>query len=280
MSCIELSGLTKRFGTVVAVDDISLRLEAGKIYGLLGRNGAGKSTLLNIITGRLFPDQGTVAVDGEHHAENDRILGKVYMMSEPTLFPDNMRVQAAFKWTKEFYPTFDMGVAMDLAGRFKLDTRKRVKALSTGYKSIFKLIAALAVNAPYIFFDEPVLGLDANHRELFYRILLERYSQSPSCTVISTHLVEEVSSLLEDVIIISGGKLLYTGSRDELLSRGYAVSGTASAVDEYVKGKHVMGTDAIGGLKTAYIMGKAEGDAQGLEITSLDLQRLFVQMTN
>ena len=85
---------------------------------------------------------------------------------------------------------------------FGLNTKKKVRTLSTGYKSIFKLVLALSVNVPYLFLDEPVLGLDANHREMFYRILLEKYIEEPFTIVISTHLIEEVASVIEHVVIL------------------------------------------------------------------------------
>jgi ABC-2 type transport system ATP-binding protein len=130
--------------------------------------------------------------------------------------------------------------------------------------------------------DEPVLGLDANHRDVFYKLLIEKYSNYPATYVISTHLIEEVSNVIEDVIIIKKGKIIRNESREELMSVGYTVSGMASLVDDYIKGKELIGTDSIGGLKSAYVMGKVIKNEipEGLEITKMDLQKLFVQITN
>lgn len=137
------------------------------------------------------------------------------------------------------------------------------------------------MNAPYILLDEPVLGLDANHRDLFYRILIERYSENPCTIVISTHLIEEVSNVIEDIIIIKQGKIIKNESREELLSQGYTVSGVASIVDDYVADKNVIGVDQIGGLKTVYVLGKLDKNVpEGIEISKLDLQKLFIQLTN
>ncbi|NMA38120.1 MAG: ABC transporter ATP-binding protein, partial [Papillibacter sp.] len=259
----------------------TLNFEDNKIYGLLGRNGAGKSTLLNIITGRVFLDSGEVLVDGSPAAENDEALHKLYLANEKTLLPENMRVRDAFKWTKEFYPDFDMEYAMKAAEQFKLDTSKRVKALSTGFDSIMKDIIALSVDTPYVLLDEPVLGLDANNRDLFYRLLIEKYSQKPCTVVISTHLIEEVSTVIEEIVIIKESRIIRNESRESLLSKGYTVSGMASKVDEYIKDKNVIGSESLGGLKTAYILGEdSPVRAEGLEITSLELQKLFIHLTN
>ena len=280
---IKTQNLTKRFGLVQALQGVSITLEENKIYGLLGRNGAGKSTLLNILTGRLFADEGAVTIDGENAIENDRAQGKVFLMSEKTLHPDSMRVRQAFRWAQTFYPGFDQGQALSLSGDFGLSTNARISGLSSGYHSIFKLVLALSVNTPYVLLDEPILGLDANHRELFYKRLLEKYAAAPFTVVLSTHLIEEVASLVEDVIIIKDGQVLRQESRDSLLSQGYTVSGGAAAVDAYIQGRRVLGIDALGGLRTAYIQGspdKSAPSAQDLEFGPMDLQKLFIQLTN
>jgi len=282
MSGIEVRNATKNFGSVHALKDVTVHFEENKIYGLLGRNGAGKSTLLNVITGRIFADGGEVLVDGESALENDRELGKIYMMSEKNYYPESMKIRDVFAWTKEFYPDFDMAYAGTFAERFELNTDKRVKALSTGYSSIFKLITALSTNARYILLDEPVLGLDANHRDLFYKILIEKYSENPSTVIISTHLIEEAAGVIEHVVIIKDGQVIRDESREELMSKGYTATGAAGAIDRFTADKNLLGTDSLGGLKTAYILGKLDRAAvpDGIEISKMDLQRLFIQLTN
>ena len=115
-------------------------------------------------------------------------------------------------------PQFDRQFAWNLAGAFQLNTGARVGKLSTGYGTIFKLVVALSVNTPYLFLDEPVLGLDANHRDLFYKTLLAKYTENPFTVVVSTHLIEEISGLIEDVVILHQGRVLEKGPREELLS--------------------------------------------------------------
>ena len=278
---IVINQVSKSFGPVRALNRVSVTLEEGKIYGLLGRNGAGKSTLLNVLTDRIFPEEGSVTVDGEPVRDNDRALSKMYLMSEKNCYPESMRVKEAFRWTKEFYPDFDQEFAWNLAAAFELNTNAKVNKLSTGYSSIFKLVVALSVNTPYVLLDEPVLGLDANHRDLFYRTLLSRYTQRPFTAVISTHLIEEVASLIEDVVVIHKGEVLRQGSCQDLLSQGYTVTGPKGLVEEYLKGKNVLGVDALGGLESGYVLGEPDRSSlpQGLELSGLDLQKLFILMT-
>ena len=282
MQGIEIKDIHKSFQAVKALDGVSLVIEPNKIYGLLGRNGAGKTTLLNVIMNRIFPNQGSVLVDGEIAAENDKILHQMFLMSEKTLYPEGMRVGTALEWAKEFNENFDLNYAKELAKLFELSLKKKIKTLSTGYLSIFKLIVALSYDIPYVLLDEPVLGLDANHRELFYKVLLESYANKPRTIVISTHLIEEVSHLIEEVVMIKEGKIICQENCEDLLQKGYSVSGRSDHVDAYCVGKEVIGFDTLGSMKIAYLMGKAMPEElnDNIEVSKLDLQKLFVQMTN
>ena len=120
--------------------------------------------------------------------------------------------------------------------------------------------------------------MDAFHRELFYKLLIQSYSESPSCILLSTHLIGEVEGLLEHVLIIDHGKLLVDDSAEHLLNQGYCVSGRIGEVDDYCEGRHVIGADVIGGLKTAAILGERGDLPSTLEVTGLSLQQLFVQL--
>ncbi len=278
---IEVKNITKHYGKTCALNNVSLTFADNKIYGLLGRNGAGKSTLLNIISNRIFADSGTISIDGMPALENDAAIGRLYAMGEKTYYPESMRIKEVFKWTKLFYPQFDDAFARSLAEQFGLKLNKKIKSLSTGYLTIFKLVVALSVNTPYILLDEPVLGLDANNRDLFYRILLEKYSNNPFTIIISTHLIEEVANLIEDVVIIKEGQIICSEAREQLLANSYSVAGSAIAVDAYTAGKKLLGCEMLTGLKTAYIMGQPDCVTAGeLEFAKIDLQKLFIQLTN
>ncbi len=281
MNGIELKNITKYYGEKCVLNNISLTLEESHIYGLLGRNGAGKSTLLNIMTNRIFANSGEVTIDGAPARDNDSALCKLFLVNESDYFPEKMKVKNAFYWAKEFYPSFDVDYAKQLANSFKLNMNAIIKSLSTGYNSIFKLILALSVNTPYIILDEPVLGLDANHRELFYQILLKKFSDNPCTIIISTHLIEEISTLIDHIIIIDQGQILKNDTCESLLQLGYTVTGKITDVDSYISGKQVLGFDAIGGLKTAYILGNMDHQIpSSLEVSKLDLQKLFIKLTN
>ena len=277
---LSVNEVTKRFGSVTALANVSMGLEEGHIYGLLGSNGAGKTTLLNIISNRLYPDGGAVMIDGEATAENDRLLSMMFMAGDAELYPDDMRVRRAFKLAKEFYPGFDIEKAMALSARFGMDTGKKLSALSLGYSSIFRLVLALSLDVPFLLLDEPVLGLDAQHRDLFYRLLMEKFAEKPATILISTHLIEEAEPLIEHVFMIHKGEILRNAPVDELLSRAYSVSGPTAKLEAFLGGKTVLSKTVIGGLSTAIVEGARPEAVEGLEFGRIGLQDYFIALMN
>ncbi|MDY4251327.1 MULTISPECIES: ATP-binding cassette domain-containing protein [unclassified Clostridium] len=285
MALIKVSNLTKEYGKNKVLDNVSLTIEENKIYGLLGRNGAGKTTLLNLITNRIFPTEGTVEIDGENIIENSSALEKIYFMTEQDLYPKGMKIKEIFKWTKEFYESFDMDYALSLSNKFGLNINKKFKELSTGYSSICKIIITLSSGAEVLLFDEPVLGLDANHRDMFYKELVANYIDEPKTIILSTHIIEEVSEILEKVIIIKNGKVLGDKEVESLLGEAYLVSGPSEKVEKYIKDKKCINIESIAGFKAATIIGKITDENKiqirdlELETSKVELQKLFIHLT-
>ncbi len=286
MSKIEIKSLTKQYGDVVALDNVSLDIERNKIYGLLGRNGAGKTTLLNLITNKLFPTAGEVFIDGENVKENDKVLNNVFYMFEDNLYPEGLRVKELIRWVKLFYTSLDVDYAKELCDKFGLNTHSKIKSLSTGYSTICKDILALTSNAEVILLDEPVLGLDANHRDLLYKEILSNYIKQPKTIVISTHLIEEVSEILEEVIIIKEGKIILKDTVEDLMTRAYMISGEASKVQQYIKNKKYIGLEKMGKYQQVTILEESKKrntqliNELDLEVSKAPLQKLFINLTN
>lgn len=275
---IEIKNISKCFQGTHALENVDFTLKGNGIYGLLGNNGAGKTTLFNIITNRLYPDRGKVFVDGESVIENDQVLGSIFMMGEENFYPPDMKVKKAFEITGIFYPNFDIEYARLLADQFKLDVKKKISKLSTGYATIFKLIIALSVNAPYLLLDEPVLGLDAQHRDMFYKILIEKYSTNPFTVVISTHLIQEVADIIEYAVIIKDGKVIKNAPSEELLLSCCTIGGPADKVDEFVSEMHVVNETKIGKYKTSCVDNMPENIEipSDLEIGKMNMQDYFI----
>ena len=258
---IRVDHVSKSFGKAKALDDVSLSFEHGKIHALLGRNGAGKSTLLGLIANRLVPTSGRIFVDGEPAADNARALAKLYCMNDKKMYPENLRLDNLFKEMGRFYEGFDRTAAAGFAEAFGLDLRKKIGSLSTGYRSIYQLVVGLSLDVDYLLLDEPVLGLDANHRELFYKLLLDDYLEKQRTVIIATHLMQ--------------------ASADELRSSGYSVSGRTADVAAYCAGMEVLDVEELGGLSVAYVQGKPDAARlnERLDVAPLNLQKLFVKLT-
>ena len=143
------------------------------------------------------------------------------------------------------------------------------------------MTVALSLRVPYVIFDEPVLGLDANHRELFYRLLLKEYETEERTFILATHLIEEVANIIEEVVLIDKGSILLQENVGTLLETGYSVSGMTKDVESYCIGKNVIGYDELGGLKIAYVLDEKSALPQNssLQISSMNLQKLFVKLT-
>lgn len=282
MSELIIANVSKRYGKKTILDDLSVKFEQGHSYGLLGRNGAGKSTLINIIMQRCKREGGIITLDGQITDNNDKLMSRLFCMNDSTLYPSSFRVKTIFSITNSMYDKFDMEYASKTAEMFGLDLKKRLKQLSTGYNTIYKVILALASNADFVFLDEPVLGIDVNQRELFYKTLARKMADETSCFVISTHIIEEIQNLIDRTMILHGGKIILDGDTETLMNSYAAVSGKAEAVDEFTAGRSVICTESMGVFKKTVFEAEnfSESDVpEGLSLDTVNLQQLFYYLT-
>jgi len=283
-AAVEARNLTKRYGSVGAVNDVTFRLEENRIYGLLGRNGAGKTTLMSLLTGQEFATSGEIEVFGEHPLENAGVLQRVCFIKESQKYPDDFKVKHVLRTAPWFFPNWDQDFADRLVADFRLPVDRRMKKLSRGQFSAVGVIVGLASRAPLTFFDEPYLGLDAVARQLFYDRLLADYAEHPRTVVLSTHLIDEVSDLLEHVLVIDDGKLLIDSAAEDLLGSATSVVGGREAAEAFVAGREVLHRDGVGGLVSLTVAGMSDSDraaarAAGLELGKVSLQQLVVRMS-
>ena len=211
---IEFQHVTKTFGDTRALEDVSLTFEEGKIYGLLGNNGAGKSTLLNILTGRLCPDSGTVTVDGAP-AGSDAALGRMFLVGEKNLYPDDMKVKRALDTAALFYPDFDRDAAEHMLTALEISPKLRIRQMSKGTREKVQLILVMSRRARLYLLDEPIGGVDPATRDYIIHTILSNYNENASL-VISTHLIADVENVLDDVIFINKGRILLQQSVDQI----------------------------------------------------------------
>lgn len=285
-SVVEVRNLTKSYGSVMAVNQVSFSIDARKIYGLLGRNGAGKTTILQIITAQLFATSGDMKVFGEHPYENSRVLSQICFVKDSQKYPKNFRVIDVLHQAAFFFPYWDREYAFALIEAFRLPLSRRMKALSRGMLSAAGIIVGLASRAPLTIFDEPYLGLDAVARSLFFDRLLEDYTEHPRTVILSTHLIDEISRLLEHILVIDQGRLILDEEVEALRGRAFAVVGPAARVDTYTAGKKVLAREPFGGLVSATVMGtrdvadRKHAEALGLSLVPVSLQQLIVHLTS
>ena len=232
-----------------------------------------------MIARRIEKTSGDITLDGVDLHKTANAMHEVYLSSSDNWFPQEYKFKDLLAIYQGTYPEFDMEFAQDLIKVFDVNVKQKYSKASTGYKSIMKIILALANPSEYIFLDEPVLGLDANHRHIFNKKLLEAYARRPRTFVIATHLIEEVASILEKVIVIKDGVVTEEVLVEDVLRKGYVVSGASTLVQEYVTDKKVLETDQIGNFTRSVVIG-AIGEAQpGLEFSPLTLQDYFISIT-
>ncbi|WP_205516881.1 ABC transporter ATP-binding protein [Paenibacillus sp. SYP-B3998] len=282
---IEVKGLTKSYGKVTVIEDISFKIEANKIYGLLGRNGAGKTTIMHMITAQLFPTSGELKVFDESPFENRRVLSRICFIKESQKYPDNYQVVDVLEVAEALFPNWDREYAYALIEDFRLPLKRKMKKLSRGMLSSVGIVVGLASRAPLTIFDEPYLGLDAVARSMFYDRLLQDYTEYPRTIILSTHLIDEVSRLLEHVLVIDNGKLIMDEDAEELRGRACTVTGSADAVNTFIKGKEVLARTPFGALVSATVVGdldvsqRKQAERLGLELGAVSLQQLMVHLT-
>ena len=282
---VQVSNVTKRFGSFTAIDDVSVTIKPNRIHGLLGRNGAGKTTLMQLITGQDFVSAGDIRVFGEKPTENAHVLQNICFIKESQRYPEDFQPRHVFRSAPWFFENWDADLAGQLIEDFRVPLNRRIKKLSRGQLSALGVIVGLASRAPLTFFDEPYLGLDAVARQLFYDRLLEDFAEHPRTVVLSTHLIDEVANLLEHVIVIDQGRILMDDDAEALRSSATTVVGPRGAVDAFVSTREVLHREGIGSLASVTVSGldpaeRAEASAAGLELAPVSLQQLIVRKTN
>ncbi|MEJ3405910.1 ABC transporter ATP-binding protein [Rathayibacter sp. YIM 133350] len=282
---VTATGLTKRYGSVTALDGIDLGIRENGIYGLLGRNGAGKTTIMQLLTGQIYPTSGQLSVFGSPPAEHRDVLRRLCFIGESQRYPDNFKAAHVLKAAPWFFENWDESFAQQLVQDFRLPVNRGIKKLSRGQLSAVGVIVGLASRAPLTFFDEPYLGLDAVARHLFYDRLLADYAEHPRTIVLSTHLIDEVSNLLSHVVLVDQGRIILDEDAEVVRGSATTLAGTRSAVDRFAQGREVIGREVIGGLASVTIAERLDdGDraaarAAGLELAPVSLQQLIVHLT-
>ena len=219
MATIEAHSLRKVFGTTVAVDNVDLRIEEGRILGIIGPNGAGKTTMLNAILG-LTAYQGELKVLGrDPWAQRDQLMRDVSFIADVAVLPRWIRVSDLLDYVEGVHPRFERAKAESFLAKTEIKHGSKVRQLSKGMVAQLHLALVMAIDAKLLVLDEPTLGLDILYRKQFYDSLLNDYFDGKRTIIVTTHQVEEVQDVLTDLMFINHGRIVLECSMEEFESR-------------------------------------------------------------
>ncbi|MCM3491246.1 ABC transporter ATP-binding protein [Alkalihalophilus marmarensis] len=280
---IVLNDVSKKIKRETIIDSISCTFEENRIYGLLGRNGAGKTTLMKLMTGQSLPSAGSILIDGETPFDNPAIQSKICFIKESGNFKSAMKVKDVLKIAPAYFPNLDREAAMEYIQTFNLPLNKKVSQLSKGMTSALGISIGIASRAPLTIFDEPYIGMDAAARQTFYDLLLDDYTIHPRTIILSTHLIDEVSNLFQDIYLINHGRLALTESVETLKEKTYILRGSKEAISPLLNDVKLLSESSFMGEYSATVYDPdlvLDALPPSIEKKTLTLQQSMVMLTD
>lgn len=212
----ECQNLTKKYGHLVALNSINLKLETGKVVGLLGPNGSGKTTLLKLGAGLLVPDEGEVLIDGINPSVKTKEM--TAFLPERNSLDVNMTVDYLLKFFADFYYDFNMEKARRLLSDLGVNSKNKLSQLSKGNREKVQIILTMSRDAKLYLLDEPIGGVDPASRDYILKTIISSYNKD-ACVLISTHLIADVEDILDDFIFIREGEIIKSGNVKAIKAR-------------------------------------------------------------
>ena len=213
MARIEIRNLTKTFGDLTALDDVTVSLEQGQIVGLLGPNGSGKTTLIKILNGLLQPTAGSVTINGSAPGVDTKRV--VAYLPDRNALPDYMTSSQLMDIYEDFFEDFDRLKAEAMLDDLGVNRSQTMKKMSKGTKEKLQLCLVMARQADVYLLDEPIGGVDPATRDYILRTIISNYNEN-AVVLISTHLIADVESVLDDVVFIKDGRVVLHKAADEI----------------------------------------------------------------
>ena len=213
MALLECNGLTKKYGHIVALEDVTFRVEPGRIIGLLGPNGSGKTTLIKLANGLLTPTSGTLTICGAAPGKESHAV--VSYLPERTSIPLWMTAEQLMDFYQDFYQDFRRDAAEEMLAHLKIQPKQRIKQMSKGTREKVQLIMVMSRAAKLYLLDEPIGGVDPATRDYILSTIIGNYD--PEATVvISTHLISDVEKILDEAIFVNQGRVVLQASVDQI----------------------------------------------------------------
>ena len=213
MAVLECKNLTKQYGHVTALEDVSFSIEPGRIVGLLGPNGSGKTTLIKLANGLLQPSAGSIRIAGMTPGPDTKAI--VSYLPDADWLPDWMRVEQLVEMFREFYADFDPAKANEMLARLELEPKARLKTLSKGSKEKVQLILAMSRAAKLYLLDEAIGGVDPAARDYILSTILNNYSRDAT-VILSTHLIGDIEPILDEAVLLKDGRVFAHRNAEEL----------------------------------------------------------------
>jgi len=283
---IACNQLTKVYKDKKALDSIDLNLGKNKLIGLIGRNGAGKTTFLKTCAGYLKPTSGSISVFGDKPFDNLDVLSNITFIDEEIQYDESLSLNDILSLGKVFYRNWDSVFADKLIRYFNLDGKKKYKKLSRGMKTQFNIIMGLSCRTPLTLMDEPTLGLDVAVRKEFYNILIKDYMENPRTLIISSHLMSELENMLEEMVLIHDGRIVFHKSIEELQGYGIILNGKKETVQSFIKNRNVFKTETFGESLIAGIENNLSKDdlnylnENNVDISKASIEDIYIWLTN
>ncbi|WML42401.1 ABC transporter ATP-binding protein [Neobacillus sp. PS3-40] len=273
MNVIECNGLTKVYGKTKALNNLTFKIEENKITGLIGRNGVGKTTLLKIISGHVKETSGVINVFSEKPFNNLMVSANLIFIHDQMDFSSFLCLREIVEEAATFYKNWDRVLANRLFEYFSFNPMQHYSSLSKGMKSTFTIILGISARCKLTIFDEPTTGMDAAIRKDFYRALLKDYIAFPRTIIISSHHLNEIEDLLEDILLIKDGKELLHLPVTDLLEWAIGLQGKTTIINEWTKNREVFYTKCIG-ADHSYVVVKndfSEADLKNIHVAMIDI---------
>lgn len=285
MPVITLENVTKRYRSTTILDQLNLEIRENTITGLIGRNGVGKTTLMKMIAGFIKESGGELRVFGERPFNSLSVSANMIFVDDMMGFPDAMTLEDLLLEFNRFYENWDGELAERLLKYFRLPLTLNHRVLSKGKRSTFNAIVGIAARCPLTMFDEPITGMDAGARSDFYRALLKDYLAHPRTILLSSHHMEEMEDLLEDILLIEGKGIAFHSSITELQEKFIKFQGKENVLKQYANQYAVIHRTSTGPL-TEWIVDNEHSKAEltelkqaGIRVSAVSASEAYLAMT-
>ncbi len=264
---IQIKDVSKSFNNVKILDKLNCTITDNCIYGLVGANGSGKSTLLRLINGIYKQEEGTITMNGEELFNNATLKQKIVFVPDDLFFYPGYTLKDMFQFYQALYPKFDEEYAVSLAKMFKLDQNRKISTFSKGMKRQCALIASLATNAEYMFFDETFDGLDPVVRNTMKKLIAKKMSEQNTTIIMTSHNLRELEDICDRLGLLYKGGILFESEIDNLKTNMYKVqiSFTQEKKKEDFKGIDILSFKKVGSIITLVIKDEKKTSRKILE---------------